>query len=94
MSLGNYKKGEREIGTRQGGRKKKRREERRVRKQTSAGRRTSPEGPSGANLAKCEPQPSEATRGGVSHLARFGAAGKRAAGKMKILFLWSALRDP
>ena len=65
-----------------------------MRKQTSAGRRTSPEGPSGANLAKCEPQPSEATRGGVSHLARFGAAGKRAAGKNEIFIFMVGPKGP
>ena len=63
------------------GKKKKRKEEEKGEETYQRRRRSSPQGPSGANLAKCEPQPSAATRGGVSHLARFGGAGKRAGGK-------------
>ena len=63
-------------GTEERGRKRRLRKARRQRKQTGAGRRSFPQGPSGASLAMCEPPASAATRAVVSHIARLGELGK------------------
>ena len=77
LAGGNWGKRRREKGVEEMGDKKEKGKGRRQRKQTSAGRRSSPQGPSGASSQTASHQPSAATRGGGLAVSELGDAGKK-----------------
>ena len=77
-------------GTEERGRKRRLRKARRQRKQTGAGRRSFPQGPSGASLAKCEPPAQRSVSGRWLALSEARRSWeKKAATKIKIqIWAW------